>query len=250
MTASGSGDQDDGGTPVRDAACLILADRTQDEPRLLMGRRHASQVFLPNKWVFPGGRVEDDDRAFTALLAETSGLMRSANHSLEAKRGLIQLPFALTAIRETFEETGLFLGRTSAEVVTGLPPAWQKIIDLGLQPDFEGFRPLARAITPPGNPRRFDTWFFIANWHPDSGVIGQPDGELLDLGWFTLAEVRGLDLPNITRLIVDDVASLVDQAPAPASGTLIPFYFQDVDGYQRTLIDGRGPFLSALTGGV
>ena len=47
----------------KDAATLILLDRTKRVPKVLMGRRHASHVFLPGKFVFPGGRVDPSDRA-------------------------------------------------------------------------------------------------------------------------------------------------------------------------------------------
>jgi 8-oxo-dGTP pyrophosphatase MutT (NUDIX family) len=88
-------------TPIRDAACLILVDRSEAEPRLLMGRRLATQVFLPNKWVFPGGRVEDDDRALAVQLA--ADVAAAANDTN-------RLAFALAAIRELFEEAGVVLG--------------------------------------------------------------------------------------------------------------------------------------------
>ena len=46
----------------RDAATLILVDRSSGEPRILMGRRGDAQVFMPGKYVFPGGRVDKTDR--------------------------------------------------------------------------------------------------------------------------------------------------------------------------------------------
>jgi hypothetical protein len=102
-------------------------------------------------------------------------------------------------------------------------------------PAYSVLTPLARAITPPGLPRRFDTWFFVADRaHATPGHF-EPDGELLDLGWYTLAEVCDLDLPTITRLIVDDVASWLEMG-ANAESRQIPFYFQANDGYKRTLI--------------
>src|SRR5690606_14681763 len=45
----------------RDAATLILIDRSEATPRVLVGRRHHGHVFTPNKIVFPGGRVDPDD---------------------------------------------------------------------------------------------------------------------------------------------------------------------------------------------
>lgn len=235
MTTNAQSHVESGDPTIRDAACLILVDRTQAEPRVLMGRRLPSQVFLPNKWVFPGGRVDDDDRALAAIMTKVPG----PRCSTEAA----QFAFALAAVRETFEETGQFLGRSASHGQSGLPPVWQAIADQGLSPSFDQFRPLARAITPPGLPRRFDTWFFIAEHDCDAPALGQPDGELLDLGWFTLYEARALDLAIITRLIVDDVASALvpGEATDPA---LVAFYYQDVDAYRRVLIDAPGPLLA------
>lgn len=50
----------------RDAASLLLVDRSGSEPRILMGRRHASLVFMPGKFVFPGGRADPVDGAIAA----------------------------------------------------------------------------------------------------------------------------------------------------------------------------------------
>src|SRR3984885_16046296 len=46
----------------RDSATLILIDRAESVPKVLLGRRHDSHKFLPGKFVFPGGRVEPTDR--------------------------------------------------------------------------------------------------------------------------------------------------------------------------------------------
>jgi 8-oxo-dGTP pyrophosphatase MutT (NUDIX family) len=220
-------------TTIRDAACLILVDRSESSPRLLMGRRLATQVFLPNKWVFPGGRVEDDDRTQAVALAP---------YCCALTGDTIRLPFMLAAIRELFEEAGVvFANRDTAGFAK--PAAWQQFARGSRIAAIAQLTPLARAITPPGLPRRFDTWFFITDREHAATQSYEPDGELLDLGWFTLAQVRGLDLPHITRLIVDDVASWLNVRPGTET-PLIPFYFQDIDGYKRTLIDAPEPFLA------
>src|SRR5262249_56340986 len=46
----------------KDAATLILVDRTSERPKVLLGRRHQNHKFMPGKFVFPGGRVEPADR--------------------------------------------------------------------------------------------------------------------------------------------------------------------------------------------
>ena len=58
--------QPDGEQPpaksVRNAASLIVVDRSGGAARVLMGKRHAGHRFMPNKFVFPGGAVEAADR--------------------------------------------------------------------------------------------------------------------------------------------------------------------------------------------
>ncbi len=45
----------------KDAATLILIDRSSAAPRVLVGRRHDNVVFMPGQFVFPGGRVDKTD---------------------------------------------------------------------------------------------------------------------------------------------------------------------------------------------
>src|SRR5665213_1535476 len=45
----------------RDAATLVIVRRDAAKPRLLMGRRHGGHDFMPDKWVFPGGRIDRSD---------------------------------------------------------------------------------------------------------------------------------------------------------------------------------------------
>jgi len=116
----------------KDSATLILIDRNQAVPKVLLGRRHESHRFLPGKFVFPGGRVEPTDRSMpvAAPLNEraTELLMRRAGRSSAAKAAAL----ALAAVRETYEETGLMLGvKTDGKIST--PAAeWQAPIVFGL----------------------------------------------------------------------------------------------------------------------
>ena len=45
----------------RDSATLILVRRDNAEPQILMGKRSAKHAFMPNKFVFPGGKVDAGD---------------------------------------------------------------------------------------------------------------------------------------------------------------------------------------------
>ena len=71
---------------------------------------------------------------------------------------------ALAAIRETFEETGLAIG-VGGHGAPESPPAgaWTRFAATGVTPALDAIDFLARAITPPGRPRRFDARFLIAD---------------------------------------------------------------------------------------
>ena len=199
-------------TEIRDAATLILVDRSDGGFRVLMGRRHSGHKFMPGKFVFPGGAVDSQDEkmAIAGPLDEQVAaklLVATRRRSQDYARAL-----ALAAIRETFEETGLALGVTDC----GAPPeppdgVWSRFADTGVFPTLEGLDLLARAITPPGRPRRFDARFFVgdAQWiaHRGEGVI-HAEAELTELVWVPLDEASGLDIPNITRMVLGDLAAL------------------------------------------
>src|SRR6185312_15866747 len=210
---------------IRDASCVILVDSSQSEPTLLMGRRHADQVFLPNKWVFPGGRVEAVDR--------DSAERFTSDYAPPDLAPEIR-PFAFAALRELAEETGLVIG--NRELAAALPGKACELVAA----DYAApalLYPLARAITPPGRVRRYDTWFFTASRSAVLDAPTNPDGELLNLDWFTLNEARKLDIPNITRLVLEDVASRlqIGAEALDSSDGKLPFYYADACGFRRTL---------------
>ena len=91
----------------RHAASLVLIDDSEDRPKILMGKRHARMSFIPDAFVFPGGKLDPQDlQPATAsdLDRETLGHLRAGGTSEAQARAL-----ALAAIRETFEETGLVI---------------------------------------------------------------------------------------------------------------------------------------------
>ncbi len=214
-------------TPIRDAACIILTDHLSGETRLLLGRRRATQVFLPNKWVFPGGRVDPEDHSLAATVDAGSLTPGSAR----------RLPFVAAAVRELYEEAGLLFapdGPGDGPCATA-PSINSGRVGLACR----ALIPVARAITPPGLPRRFDTWFFRAT-RAQAIELSDPDGELLELGWFSLTDARALDLPSITRHIVEDVAASLTRGPGAAEGPF-PFYFQKEGRFHRELLNDTDP---------
>jgi 8-oxo-dGTP pyrophosphatase MutT (NUDIX family) len=194
----------------RDAATLILIERNRGGPRVLMGRRHAGHKFMPGKFVFPGGAVEPADRRMSVAgpldpVVETKLLAQTRHSSPDFARAL-----ALAALRETFEETGLALGVADWGAPETAPAGvWTRFAATGVYPALDGLDFLARAITPPGRVRRFDARFFVA----DASLIAHrahdvvyPEAELIELVWTPLDKALELDIPNITRRVLADLA--------------------------------------------
>lgn len=186
----------------RDAATLILYRMVSDGPRILMGCRSEGHDFMPNKYVFPGGRVDDED----AAIAVASNLPADCDRRIALGAERPSRAFGLTAIREMFEETGLVVGERGTGPADA-SPAWSTYFAQGAVPSLKHFQFIGRAITPPMRHKRFDARFFIAN--ADSALIDDrapaDSRELADLRWFTLAEVAGLDLPNVTRFVIAEI---------------------------------------------
>lgn len=209
-----------------DAATLILVDRSKRTPRLLLGRRNPNLKFMPDRFVFPGGRVDPQDRRAPVygMLDEVSErrlLERVARPSPARARAL-----ALAAIRETCEETGLLIGTSEAGAPDSMPAGWDAFAQAGLFPNLEALTFVARAVTPPGLPRRFDTRFFMAEAsgiaHRVEGITG-PDAELVETAWLTIAEAKKAEVPRITRAILEEIEARLAGGNRPWQP--VPFYF-------------------------
>ncbi|MFT4792279.1 MAG: 8-oxo-dGTP pyrophosphatase MutT (NUDIX family) [Paracoccaceae bacterium] len=215
--------------PPRDAATLILARRDGEEPRVLMGLRGKGASFMPSKFVFPGGALDPEDHALGLLADQLDGpaaacIARLAQNS----PGGLAIPLALAAIRETWEETGLRIGRPDDEMAPKLaaqaPESWRGFFDTGVVPTMDALSFVFRAITPPFRPRRFDARFFLAD---AAVVMGDPDdfgaasGELSHLTWVTLHEARKLALPLITEVVLAEIEEILH---APAADRPVPFF--------------------------
>ncbi len=222
----------------KDAATLIIVDRAGAEPKVLLGRRHMRHVFMPGKYVFPGGRVDPVDRAMPVATPLNPDTVRKllANNRL---RGRIEAQaLALAAIRETFEETGLVIGAKVAAAGYVPPGPWSAFSQVGYAPDLSAVQFIARAITPPGFPRRFDARFFCADAesiaHRVPNVV-HADAELVELIWLPIVAAMELDLPVITALVLQELQARL--RPGTAADAPVPFYHTMDDEFSRNLIE-------------
>src|SRR5947199_4835212 len=196
----------------KDAATIILIDRSSAEPKVLMGRRHHGHKFMPSKFVFPGGRVDVSDR-YVPVVGELDPRVEARlMQRLRRPSRIRARVLAVAAIREAFEETGILLG-TRVAAPPKFPDGWNAFADAGVQPSLDELHFIARAITPPRRPRRFDTRFFAADAraiaHRVEGIIG-PDAELVELVWVPIAAAKKLDLPTITEVVLRELEARME----------------------------------------
>ncbi len=221
-----------------DSAGLVLIREAADGPEVLLGRRHRKSRFMPDTYVFPGGRVDPEDRAasgFPEPLCEAPfGTDRDSRRRLAV--------FARAALRECYEETGLLLAadpnsEASAHAVTEDAPrdgtVWQAYARARTRPAFGALLLVSRAITPVHSPIRFHTRFFLAPVmdtaarapvppsHPRGGV------ELEDLAWVPLRETGRLPVTEPHDLVLVEARGRLSRhrrsgGAWPASATAAP----------------------------
>jgi 8-oxo-dGTP pyrophosphatase MutT (NUDIX family) len=189
----------------KDASTLLLVRRDQSEARVLMGKRSVRHDFMPDKYVFPGGRVDfGDGRAPAAreLRPDVAGKL-----AIAARR--TPRAFGMAAVRELQEEAGLLLGTRCEGAACPMPFA--AFAREGALPSLDGLYLLGRAITPPMRHKRFDARFFLA-FAEEALLDERPpaDGaELSDLQWVSLRDARSLDLPSVTRFMLQEAEAFL-----------------------------------------
>lgn len=214
----------------RDAATLIFLRHDKDNIRILMGKRHEAHKFLPGKYVFPGGRVDFADSRVVPdgdFSAATMGkLLADMKRGVSANRARA---LGMAAIREAFEEAGVLYGSPQTQTQSSKSTAWQNFLNHDVSPSLTNLTYIARAITPPGRPRRFDTRFFAAD---ASGILltldndDVPTNELLERRWLTFDEIKNIDLPVITGVILQHLRERLENGALEDPDYPTPFYFQ------------------------
>lgn len=220
----------------RDAATLIIVRRETAMPEVLMGHRSARHVFMPNTFVFPGGRVDDEDARVQPAQDLRHEVVARLTRQATARRARM---LALAAIREAFEETGLIVGEPVDRPPDpdALPRGWRPFYDRGFAPRLDCLDYVFRAITPPGDVRRFNARFFIVDRRHVTGEIGG-SGELVDLQWLPIEEALQMrNTPGITKHVLREVRRLLshtDPWSLPAAHAVPVFrarYGRDVMEY-------------------
>ncbi|HYM01669.1 MAG TPA: NUDIX domain-containing protein [Stellaceae bacterium] len=176
----------------RDAASLILLREGKSGLEVLIGRRGKGARFMPGRYVFPGGRITASDTRPWLDEAEDG----EAARFVALKRA---------ALRETFEETNLVVGRQlsgrRANGEAGGSPVEQAYHARGIAPAPDLLRLVGRAITPTASPIRFHARFFLADGRYAVGDIIHSE-ELEDLRWHPIADDMPSMMQNVTKFML------------------------------------------------
>ena len=178
----------------RPAATTLILRQGAPGLEVLMVRRSLQASFMPGAYVFPGGGVDAQDGSAEhlaccdepeAVLHQRIGQVMQVGDQAAA--------YAVGALRECFEECGLWLGVAAAQLPAG---GWAGLrarlhggasmarlaADHGLRLGTAALQPWSHWVTPVGLPKRFDTLFFVAQ--APAGQLPEVDaGETTALAW-------------------------------------------------------------------
>lgn len=184
-------------TPVPAATVMVVRD-TAHGPQVLMVRRHGDSGVLGGVHVFPGGKLDAQDSEAPAHLLDRDAAALHQALGEPALEPAIALGLHVAALRETFEESGLWLGPGVAG--RGLERAREAVgagagflalaLRSGLRLHTAGLTPWSRWITPrqPSvSNRRFDTRFFLAR-APEGQEPQHDDHEATEAIWLSPRE--------------------------------------------------------------
>ena len=201
------------------AASILLVRGAPGAEEILVGLRSKRHDFMPDVYVFPGGRVDPGDGrvpAVDSLNPRTQSILEAAMPATRARACV------LAAIRETWEETGFIIGELEGyRPYAGNVESWITFSKAGLAPDLSEIHVIARAVTPPYRPKRFDTWFFMTRLSETQAArdFGDSD-ELLDTRWISLKDAKTLKMHSITEMMIDVIANYLK---TDAPGDTVPY---------------------------
>lgn len=203
---------------VIDAATVLIVRDGTDGIEVLMMRRNLNSDFVGGAYVFPGGGVDESDHG--GGLAERCAPIRTT----------WELVPRIAAVREVFEEAGLYLATVDGEFIAPDRSSASGTADWALLRDAVNARettfakvseeiggmfavdqlmPLSRWVTPLGAPRRYDTRFYVVA-APTSQVASHDDIEVTTTSWIRPADALERHWAGEITLIFPTARSLVE----------------------------------------
>ena len=199
--------------PIPAATLVVVRDRADGQPELLMVERASGMAFAGGALVFPGGRIDQPDRQLADPFGYADGAARVA------------------AIRETIEETAVAVGLDPLPSVDNAAAMQDSLVadrrfaelleDVGVGLDLEALTPLARWLPNFHVTRRFDTLFFLARAPAGAWLPRVIEGECSGAYWLTAADALERERSGHARLIFPTRRNLERLARHPSFDAMI-----------------------------
>ncbi len=191
----------------RDASTVIIIKEVEGKSYVLMGRRSLKSRFMPGVYVFPGGVVEKSDFLVNRYFALTSKLERAKVKTRSLSHTISLL---LAGIRETAEETGLYLVERKSfnnPLLNSSNYTWKDFIKKSYIPNINKLYFFGRAITPSSLKIRFHARFFISFYNYYEGSL-RSNGELENIDWIPLDKAKNNKIADVTEFMIDEILKL------------------------------------------
>ena len=252
-------------TIPRPASTTLVLRDGGDGLKVLMLRRSASASFMPGAYVFPGGAVDPADHSaeVEACCVESAG-EASRRLSLGGAMGGFALAHAVAALRECFEECGLWLGAEMLVDTATLVAARRRMLcgdaslaalsaELSIPLATRVLAPWSHWVTPIDAARRFDTIFFVA-LAPLDQLAAVDGGETTNLAGVNPAQaLASLPLEFATRCTLEsllpfkDAVSVMRAARTPRSLEAIhPRVARTRTGVRRVLLPHDAGYIDVM----
>ena len=240
--------------PIRAASTVMLVRDGARGPEVFTLRRVAAMAFAAGMTVFPGGGVDPSDAEGEIPWAGPDVAWWAAQWRIDevSARGQV-----VAAVRELYEETGVLLAGGAAGSGDGTGDraavaehrlslaALLRLRGAELRADL--LRPWARWITPPGQPRRYDTYFFLAAL-PDGQQPDFATSEAVSGGWQHPSDVLRAGRAGDVGLMPPTVAMMTDLAGARSVSELLAAP-RIVEPVTPTVLTADGEVLRVRAGG-
>jgi 8-oxo-dGTP pyrophosphatase MutT (NUDIX family) len=183
-------------------------------------RRVPTMPFAPGMYAFPGGTVDPRDAGADVRWAgpDASEWASRLGQSENEAQAIV-----CAAVREVFEESGVLLAGPGPDTVVGYVSGddWERqraalvarelgfaefLHERGLMLRADLLAPWSRWITPDFEPRRYDTYFFLARM-PQGQVTRNVGGEADIVTWLDPADRDTLPMLPPTRITLAQIGA-------------------------------------------
>ena len=207
------------------ASALVMRDAPLE---VLMMRRHEKSSFVPNAWVFPGGVLEQSDRELAREVGD----------------GSLLTAMRIAAARETFEETGVWLGAPLEDAeakrrrLLAGRISIRHLLDEGAL-DLERLVWTSRWITPTAVPKRFDTYFFLTVVTRDV-VATAEQTEAVEVTWIAPSDALARHADGAMEMVFPTLRNLeAIESFETASALIESRRGATIEPVQPVIVDGR-----------